>query len=177
MESTSYSSSRYGRTIEIETWRDLQRFMSEDYHQALFDNFIDQATLTDAVPGVTDDTVDAVKISVAWKPRGWAYVDPDKDGKSAANGIDMGLTTRRRELEEQGLDIDEVYEELAEDKKRQDKYGLTFVNSWSRMPAVQSTEEDPSATGPEVVEPVQPAQSPTQKNGANGKSKAPADRK
>ena len=167
LESTNYSSSRYGRTIEIETWRDLQRFMSEDYLQLLFDPFIDQSTLTGAIPGVTEDNVDTVKVSVGWKPRGWAYVDPDKDGKSAANGIDMGLTTRRRELEEQGLDIDEVYEELAEDKKRQDKYGLTFVNSWSRMPAVQSTEEDPGATGPEVAEPVPPAQ----KNGSKGKSR------
>ena len=151
LESTNYSSARYGRTIEIETWRDLQRFVAEDYLQLLFEAFIDQATLTGAIPGVTEENADVIKQSVAWKPRGWAYVDPDKDGKSAANGIDMGLTTRRRELEEQGLDIDEVYEELAEDKKRAEKYGLTFVNSWSRMPAVQSTEEDPEATGPEVV--------------------------
>jgi lambda family phage portal protein len=176
LESTNYSSSRYGRSIEIETWRDLQRFLAEDYLQMLFDPFIDQATLTEAIPGVSQENADTVKTSVLWKPRGWAYVDPDKDGKSAANGIDMGLTTRRIELEEQGLDIDEVYEELAEDKKRQAKYGLTFVNAWSRQPEVQSTEEDPNAPGAEVVGPAG-GNGSAKKNGTGKTTAATPNRK
>jgi lambda family phage portal protein len=158
LESTNYSSSRFGRAIEVENWRDLQRFTSEDYLQLVANVFFDQNILTGVVPELVDYT-EQIKENTRWKPRGWAYVDPDKDGKAAANGIDMGLTTRRRELEEQGLDIDEVYEELAEDIKRQKKWGITFVNAYSRQPEVQSTEEDPNATGAEVVAP---------KNGTNG---------
>ena len=165
LESTSYSSARYGRTIEIETWRDLQRFYSEDVLDPIFGAWLEMAYLSGNLPGVTEDQLEAIKQSISWKPRGWAYVDPDKDNKAAANGIDMGLTTRRRELEEQGLDIEEVYEELAEDKKRQEKYGLTFVNPYSRKPEVESTQEEPEPS--EVA--------PAAKNG-NGKVKAPAGR-
>jgi lambda family phage portal protein len=163
LESTNYSSARYGRSIEIETWRDLQRLFSEDLLQPIFDPWLENAVISGQIPEIDFEQVDAVRESAQWKPRGWLYVDPDKDTKSAANGIDMGLTTRRRELEEQGLDIDEVYEELAEDKKRQEKYGLTFVNPYSREPQVQSTEEDPGAKGAEVVAPA-----------GNGKEKAGA---
>jgi lambda family phage portal protein len=165
LESTSYSSARYGRTIEIETWRDLQRFYSEDVLDPIFGAWLEMAYLSGNLPGIDENQLDAIKQSISWKPRGWAYVDPDKDNKAAANGIDMGLTTRRRELEEQGLDIEEVYEELAEDKKRQEKYGLTFVNPYSRKPEVESTQEEPEP--PEVA--------PAAKNG-NGKAKAPTGR-
>jgi lambda family phage portal protein len=151
LESTSYSSARFGRDQEVEFWRDIQRFYSEQVLNQIFNAWLEMAFLSGNLPGVTIDLLDPIVSSVRWKGRGWSYVDPEKDVQAALGAIDGGLSTHRRELEEQGEDIVEVYDELEEEKQMAEERGLVFVNPYSRHPEIMSTQENPEETEAEAV--------------------------
>jgi lambda family phage portal protein len=144
LESVNYSSARFGRDIELETWRMLQGNFGESVLQPIFNAWVDQATLTGALDGVTFDQAELIKLSAKWRARGFPYVDPVKDLQGSAGSIDAGLTYRRRELEELGLELEEVYEELAAEAELAKDYGLSFINPFSKMPAVEPTQEGES---------------------------------
>jgi capsid protein len=65
-------------------------------------------------------------------------VDPQKDSQAALQRIDGGLHTRTRELEEQGLDIEEIFDELAYEEELAKERGLSFVSDPSRQPSTSS---------------------------------------
>jgi lambda family phage portal protein len=178
LESVNYSSARFGRDIELETWRMLQGEFAEGVLQPIFNAWLEQSVLAGALEGVTLDQIELIQNSIKWRGRGWEYIDPSKDLQGAAGSIDMGLSTRRRELEEKGLEYEEVLDDLAYEKELEAEKGLSFVNPFSRHPEVEPEQEgespDTADTGKPGAAPAAPAGKP--KNGKkpiNG-SKKPA---
>jgi lambda family phage portal protein len=152
LESVNYSSIRAGKEVENENWRGLQTFYSDHCLQDIFSAWLPFGMLTGKVAGISMTQKGLILSNTRWKGRGWQYVDPLKETQSTLNAIDGGLTTRRRELEEQGLELEEVYEELAEEQELQKEKGLIFVNPASKNP-VQPTVENPEAEGEAAQEP------------------------
>ncbi len=156
LESVNYASARFGQSKEVEYWRELQRFFSEHVMQPIFEAWFETAILADALPDVGFDQLEQIGSSAIWKPRGWAFVDPVKDLQASLGAIDGGLSTRRRELAEQGLELEDVIEELVQEKELIEAAGLDFINPFSKMPAVEPTQEGeaPEAgTGPTGLKP------------------------
>ena len=75
------------------------------------------------------------------------WVDPLKDVQAGILGIGAGLTSRDALISEQGGDVEQVFEALAEEKKLADEYDLDLVIA-AKAPTVdkgpkdQVTEED-----------------------------------
>jgi lambda family phage portal protein len=149
LESINYSSARFGKDQEIEVWRWLQRFFSEHVSQKVFNAASGVSVLSGSLPSGYVEQLEDIQQSATWRPRGFKYVDPIKDGQAAMALIDFGLHTRSRELEEQGLDIEEVFSELQREKELAEKYGLVFVSDPSRQPPV-STQDDPNTAPGDV---------------------------
>jgi lambda family phage portal protein len=182
LESVNYSSARFGKDIENENWRGLQTFLADHYLQDVFAAWLPYAILSGKIEGALMTQKDSIVLNTRWAGRGFPYVDPQKEVQSTLNAIDGGLTTRRRELEEKGLELEEVYDELAEEQEYQDEKGLVFANPANKNPQ-QPSVEDPGVSpgeepappeeeddeGPEPAAPKPAPKKPSAKKPAKGK--------
>jgi lambda family phage portal protein len=83
-------------------------------------------------------------IACAWLPPKWDWVDPLKDARAEIEQIEAGLKSRTQALAERGYDADQVDSEIAADRAREQKLGLSFS---STQPA-PTLPADPDETVP-----------------------------
>ena len=74
----------------------------------------------------------------------WDWVDPLKDAKAEIEQIGAGLKSRTQALAERGFDAEQVDAEIAADKAREQRLGLTFGAKPSPLPG----RDAPIQTGP-----------------------------
>jgi lambda family phage portal protein len=123
LEGVNFSSIRAGLLNERDMWRVRQKWLIESFHKPVFKRWLECAVLSGRINlGVRD--IDSVADQCAWHPRGWPWVDPLKDQQASAMGVQNGFTTRSRLLGEQGYDLEDTLEELADEEKLIEKYGL-----------------------------------------------------
>lgn len=122
LSDANYSSLRQGALDEHDGWREIQRLLIEHLCQPIFSEWLDLAVLSGALDIAPRDMTQARLPK--WEPRGWDWVDPLKDTKADIMAIEAGLDTRTRVLRERGLNRDEVFRELAEEKKAAAALGL-----------------------------------------------------
>lgn len=65
-------------------------------------------------------------LACGWLPPKWDWVDPLKDARAEIEQIDAGLKSRTQALAERGYDAEQVDDEIAADKAREKRLGLTF---------------------------------------------------
>lgn len=137
-EGVSYSSMRSFSLIEQDDWRQIQEELIDVWRQPLYDAWLGLALLTGALvlPTRNPDHYMAVE----HRPRGWDWIDPDKEAKGAVLSIANGLATRTSILAKKGLDIEEVFAELAEEEKLAESYGLSISGSAPAEPPVTQDE-------------------------------------
>jgi lambda family phage portal protein len=130
LESTSYSSGRIGILEERDNWRKLQQWIISVFHQKVFEDWLDMALMTGQIPlpYAKFDKFNAA----TWHPRGFCWVDPEKDSRANVNSIEYGLKTRTEELAERGIDFNEHLQQLKAEKEAIEAAGLAFVNPTSQ---------------------------------------------
>ncbi len=122
LEGVNYSSMRSGLLIERERWRTVQHWWIRSFLRRVYGEWLNMALLSGAL---VLDSRDAKKFQAArWTPRGWPWVDPLKDAQAGVIGIQTGLTSRRKLLAEQGLDLEEILQDLSEEAKLAEEYGV-----------------------------------------------------
>lgn len=125
LEGVNYTSLRSGLLIEREGWRDLQQSVIEQIMDRVYLWWLDSAIDAHAI---TLDARDPQKFAdVKFRPRGWAWVDPLKDGQAAVLLISNSLDTHTNQLAERGLDLEEVLEQKAEEQRLAEQYGVTLL--------------------------------------------------
>lgn len=104
----NYSSSRLSLLEERDTYRVLQRFMVENFHQIVFDQWLEMAVLSGALnlPGY-DSNPDRYRAS-RWVARSWEWVDPQKEVEAYKTAVRCGFKTLGQVIAEQGGDLDET---------------------------------------------------------------------
>ena len=133
LEGVNYSSMRSGLLMERDQWRIHQSFLKEQMLQPIFESWISMSLLAGAL---TLDSRDPARfLEGKWMPRGWMWVDPLKDAQAGILALNSGLNSRTRIISEQGGDFENVAEELAEEKKLAETYGLDFTMN-ARPPVV-----------------------------------------
>ena len=80
-------------------------------------------------------------MAVRHRPRGWQWIDPEKEAKAAVLSIQNGLGTRTGFLAEKGEDIEDVFAELAREQALAKEYGLSI--SGEAAAAAAPAEEQP----------------------------------
>ncbi|MBT9168756.1 MAG: hypothetical protein DDT19_02104 [Syntrophomonadaceae bacterium] len=122
LEATSYSSIRAGSLEERDMWRVLQNWMVNNFCNEVFSSWLKMALLTQTItlPSGKFDKFNVPK----WQVRGWQWVDPLKDVKSNIEAIQFGLKTRQMIAGEQGYDIEDIFEQLLQEKQLMEKMGL-----------------------------------------------------
>jgi lambda family phage portal protein len=80
-------------------------------------------------------------IACSWLPPKWDWVDPLKDARAEIEQIDAGLKSRTQALAERGYDADQVDAEIAADREREQRLGLSFTGAQSDPTGLTEAEE------------------------------------
>ena len=105
---SNYSSSRLSLLEERDTYKVLQRYFIENFHQQVFESWLDMAVLSGelSLPGY--ETNSERYAASKWVPRSWEWVDPQKEVNAYKAAVRCGFKTLRQVVTEQGGDLDEV---------------------------------------------------------------------
>jgi len=105
---SNYSSSRLSLLEERDTYRVLQRYMVENFHQQVFDKWLEMAVLSGVLglPGY-ETNPDRYRAS-KWVPRSWEWVDPQREVAAYKTAVRCGFKTLGQVIAEQGGDLDAV---------------------------------------------------------------------
>lgn len=137
---SNYSSSRLSLLEERDNWKQLQQWLISNFHQPLFERWLDLAVLSGALDLPRYETDPTFYRRPRWMPRGWQWVDPAKEVKAAMEAVQAGFKTQAEIIAEAGGDIEEVFRERRRELDLAEELGLDF------------------STKVEVQQPVQPEQ-------------------
>ena len=105
---SNYSSSRLSLLEERDTYRVLQRYFIENFHQQVFDKWLEMAVLSGELNLPAYETDPARYAASKWVPRSWEWVDPQKEVNAYKDAVRCGFKTLRQVVTEQGGDLDDV---------------------------------------------------------------------
>jgi len=116
LEGVNYSSMRSGLLIERDVWMMLHTWWVEQFLTPVYRRFLTNSLLSGALklPGNDPEEYEDAR----WTARGWAWVDPLKDGQAAVLAIENGLASRTSILAEQGVSYEDVLKELKNEKEK-----------------------------------------------------------
>ena len=105
---SNYSSSRLSLLEERDTYKVLQRYFIENFHQTVFDKWLDMAVLSGELNLPGYETNPERYAASKWVPRCWEWVDPQKEVNAYKDAVRCGFKTLGQVIAEQGGDLDEV---------------------------------------------------------------------
>jgi lambda family phage portal protein len=143
LDNVNYSSLRSALLSDRDEWRKLQRWWARRVRMTIYENWLSMAELAGKI--VLDTRPWEQWLQVTFAARGWAWVDPLKDVNASIAAIDNGLSSRTRVLAEQGLDFEEVIEELAAEQARIKELGVVLTGLGVGPGAAAG--DDPAAQG------------------------------
>jgi len=129
LSNANYSSMRAGNIEAQEGFKKEQYHMIEHLCIPIFDAWLEAALLNRAID------LPYSKIEQFNRPRftgrRWPWVDPEKDIRANLMAIDGGVYTRTMVTEEQGLDFEDICQQLEDEKDVAEDHDLEFVTPQS----------------------------------------------
>lgn len=123
---SNYSSSRLALLDDRDTWRTLQCWMIEAFHQRVFEAWLEMAVLSNTL-NLAGYEMDRNRYeSVRWIPRGWAWVDPNKEISAYKTAVRSGFMTLRDVVMQNGGDLEELLETRRREVELCDELELIF---------------------------------------------------
>ena len=150
---TNYSSSRLSLLEERDHWRVLQRWMIENFHQRIYEAWLDLAVLSGAINLPLYETDPDRYRNVRWMPRGWSWVDPQKEITALREAEKAGYITKTQIIAENGGDIEELLNQRRQELDSIADLQLSFDTDATTGPAAGAP--PPPAAPP--ADPTQPA--------------------
>lgn len=120
LSSVNFSSLRQGALDERDNWMCLQKWFESVVLNPIYEEWLKYSLLNKKIV-LGNVVLPAEKIdkyrNIAWRHRRWSWVDPIKDVNSAIASISAGLKSRSSVIEDQGLDPEEVWDEIAQENE------------------------------------------------------------
>jgi lambda family phage portal protein len=123
---SNYSSSRLSLLEDRENWRMIQNYMITHLHRAVFERWLDAAAAVGAVILPNYTQLRSRYQAVRWFPRGWGWVDPEKEVASYKDAVRCGFMTQAQVVAELGGDLHELARARAEEVGANNQLGLVF---------------------------------------------------
>ena len=122
---SNYSSSRLSELKARDQYRAIQKWLAESFHQIVFENWLSMAVLAGEVkiPGYEQND-EAYKSAARWQPRGFGYVDPEKEVNAYKTAVRAGFMTVSEVIAQTGGDFEDVLEEREHELKLADEAGV-----------------------------------------------------
>ncbi|MCP9495891.1 MAG: phage portal protein [Pyrinomonadaceae bacterium MAG19_C2-C3] len=126
LSAVNYSSARIGLIEERDIWRALQSFVIEHFCRPVFQAWLESAIIT-GVLGLRATDYAQLRDAIVWRPRGWAWVDPEKDLKAKILALDNLLTTYSDTVAEEGEDFADILSMRKKERDMMKEAGLAPV--------------------------------------------------
>lgn len=146
LSNVNYSSARVGELADRDEWRALQQWMIEHVHSRIYEEWLQMALVAGELPALSLDHRNYLRI--AWRPRGWAWVDPQNELAASEKELQLGLNSRTRQAAEQGRDFEEILEDLQEEQALMADHGLKLGPIVGQPKAAVAPLEEVAASPP-----------------------------
>lgn len=159
---SNYSSSRLSLLDDRDAWRQIQLWFIRHFRQRVHRHWLQQAVLAGVLPGlaVPAYVADRARFErVMFRPRGWGWIDPEKEVAAYKEAIRGGLTTLTDVIAANGdgKDIEQMIEARRAELDALAEAGIdvdtTFVTPQPVKPSAPPTEagKPPSGRAGDVV--------------------------
>lgn len=140
---SNYSSSRLSLLEERDTYRVLQRYFVENFHQQVFEAWLEMAVLSGELdlPGY-EMNPDRYRAS-RWIPRSWEWVDPQKEVGAYKDAVRCGFKTLGDVISAQGGDLEETLTARQAELAMLDERNIVTDTDPSEVSANGSAQPDP----------------------------------
>lgn len=123
LRETNFSSARIGLLQERDGWRVLQCWLADHFCEPVYRAWREVAwsrgDLSVRMPpsSYTDHV---------WRPRGWAYVNPQQDLQADMLAVAAGFNSPQRVVADNGDDLEDIYAELDAAKALAEEYDVSL---------------------------------------------------
>lgn len=134
MTDVNYSSARIAEMSEREMWTVLQEWLIDQFLTPLYQEWLNVALLTSSITflesgkALPPERYSKFSEVSRFQGRRWAWVDPLKEATAARELIAGRLTSRTRIAASQGIEWEDLLDELAEEEKAIAAAGLPGEN-------------------------------------------------
>lgn len=132
MSKANFVSSRLGQLEEREFYMSIQDFLIERWKEPAYDEQLYRAMLARKVtlPISKFDKFNAA----AFTGRRWAFVQPVDENRAMEIALNNRVTSISAEIEKQGGDADEVFQQIARDEERLKELGIPRITGSGQNP-------------------------------------------
>lgn len=117
LEGVNFSSIRSGTLEERDQWMVIQGWLTRSFLRPVFSDWLETALLNGAITSPNGVPLPSGKIDKfrahGWQGRRWQWVDPLKDVEAGVLAIENGLASPYTIAAQQGLDADDVLDDIA----------------------------------------------------------------
>lgn len=126
LEGASYSSIRQGALEERDSYKNMTRFLIENFIEPVYRSWLEAAMEVETF-GIPLRQYDKFADAVDFKGRGFNWVDPQKEMNAAIMGIKNGVLSLSSVASQYGMDTEELLTQIARDKKLAEQFGVEYV--------------------------------------------------
>lgn len=141
MSEVNFSSARVGLGEEREVWKSLQMFVADTLCRDVYQRWLLSAWLKGAVE-FSADFLDQL-LEPTWRPRGWSYIEPQKDITAAIDAIGNNLLTYREHFAERGIDLEEWLQGKQKEMDLFKQYGIEYGPADAAPKPAQAPAKEP----------------------------------
>lgn len=126
LEGTSYSSIRQGALEERDAYRMVQQFLLEHFLIPAYSAWLMHIMEFGMIP-IPATKFDKFFVSTNFRPRGWQWVDPQKEIAASVEAMNNGIMSMQDVSNQYGRDIEETFSQWQRDKELADQFGLELA--------------------------------------------------
>lgn len=123
LSDANYSSLRQGALDEQYEFESLQSWLIDDLCDVVYRDWLDQAMLAGVLAPLNPSGRQRYQ-SVKWQPRGFSWVDPEKEINAEEKALALKIRTRTEACADRGRDFEEVLQELQAEERLAAQYGI-----------------------------------------------------
>lgn len=140
----TWTSIRHAVLDEREHWKTLQDWLIETWAWDSYTAWLDAALLSpkrplNYLPPAKRDKF----LAPSFNGRRWDWVNPKDDIEAKEKALTLRLTSHRRVLAEQGMDLEEVLAEIQDDRALAESYGIDLDAALQKNPPAPASAEPP----------------------------------
>lgn len=126
LEGVSYSSIRQGALEDRDQWKIIQDFLIQHFVEPVYRAFL-LAIMQGAVINIPASRFDKFAEATVFRARGFQWVDPLKEMNASVVGLQNGLLSMQDIANQQGRDVEEIFDQIQAEKEMAERYGLSMA--------------------------------------------------
>lgn len=146
LEGVSYSSIRQGTIEDRDHFKMVQQFMIDQFIDPIYRAWLEMAITVGRV-SLPMGKYDLFADQVIYRPRGFAWVDPQKEIQASVTALNNGIVSLQDVHSQYGRDTEEIFEQINRESELADRYGIDtafqpFGTKLPAQPSIDAGQED-----------------------------------